>query len=63
MNNILKAISNYFKKQLNCNVSSIIQNLNIFKSPFHLWELLIGVAIRGKNRDTNINLILQMEMD
>ena len=63
MNNILKAISNYFKKQLNCNVSSIIQNLNIFKSPFQLWELLIGVAIRGKNRDTNINLILQMEMD
>lgn len=60
---ILKCVNSYYKKQLNCNVSSIIENLNIFKNPMTMWELLIGVAIKGRNRDVNINVILQMELE
>jgi hypothetical protein len=61
INNILNAIDKYYLKELKCNIKKLINEINIFKNPFDVWELLIGVAIKGKNRDANINVILEME--
>lgn len=35
--------------------------MNVYKQPMDLWELLLGIAIKGGNRGQNITFILNMD--
>jgi len=33
----------------------------VYRSPRDVWELLLGIAIKGNNRNNNISLIFEMD--
>ena len=58
---MLTCIEQYFREEIGTDIKDYADNINIFKRPFEVWELLLGIAIKGNNRGTNINLILDMD--
>ena len=51
----------YFKDEIGTDISQHIESLNVYRNVFEVWELALGIAIKGNNRSNNINLIFQMD--
>jgi hypothetical protein len=58
---VLQAIANYFQQEIGTDIKDHIDRINVYKSPMDVWELLLGIAIKGSNRGDNITLILDMD--
>jgi hypothetical protein len=58
---VLQAIAKYFQEEIGTDVNQHIQSLNAYKNITEVWELLLGIAIKGSNRGKNITLILDMD--
>lgn len=58
---VLSEIEKYFKNELQTDIKQHIDRLNVYKNPMEVWELLLGIAIKGNNRGENITLILDMD--
>lgn len=59
----MEAIGKYFRDIITTDITHVIETLNVFKNSFEIWELLLCIAIKGKNKSDNINLILVMESE
>lgn len=33
----------------------------MYRNPGEVWELLLGIAIKGNNRNNNINIIFELD--
>jgi hypothetical protein len=53
----------YFKDEIGTDISQHIESLNVYRNVFEVWELALGIAIKGSNRSNNINLIFQMDRE
>lgn len=58
---MLSYIEKYFKEEIGTDIKQHLEGLNVYKQPMELWELLLGIAIKGNNRGENITLILDMD--
>ena len=47
---VLLSIGKYFKQEIGTDIQDHIDGLNVYKSPMEVWELLLGIAIKGSNR-------------
>lgn len=54
---MLQAIGKYYREEIGTDISQHLQGLNVYKNVREVWELLLGIAIKGGNRSNNINLI------
>lgn len=56
-------IAKYYSSEIGTNIDHIMdENMNIYStgSIMEIWELVLGIAIKGRNREKNINTILRM---
>jgi hypothetical protein len=58
---VLETIGRYFKEEIGTDISQHLLSLNVYKNVKEVWELLLGIAIKGNNRNNNISLIFGME--
>jgi hypothetical protein len=54
-------ISNYYANQIGINVRHLVTQLNVYTDVMEVWELALGLAIKGNKREHHINIILQMD--
>jgi hypothetical protein len=58
---VLNLISRYFLEVIGTNIKEHIDGINAYKNVMEVWELLLGMAIKGSKRDENISLIFEMD--
>ena len=47
--------------EIGTDIKEHIDRINVYKNPIDVWELILGIAIKGNNRGENITLILDMD--
>jgi hypothetical protein len=47
---VLQTIGKYFQQEIGTDIKDHIDKLNVYKHPMEVWELCLGIAIKGNNR-------------
>jgi hypothetical protein len=58
---VLERMGRYFREEIGTDISQHLQGLNVYRNVREVWELLLGIAIKGNNRNNNISLIFEMD--